>query len=529
MMFDLLSAGFPSPSEPASSAETEAEPLTDEELLRLDIVRAWEIGELSWVLRENQLDIYEDMLAQLWGEGGYEKPNGPQRRYILKCHRRFGKSFLVAVILCEFALRVPNARLYWAAETSKQVTRIILPNMRKLLETCPDHVRPVWNKSEGCWRFPTTGAELHIAGCEDEEKADRLRGDGADVFVIDEAGSIRPLKYVYQSIALWMAADRGGRIIMPSSPAKVAGHPFTEYSRLAETGEGGFAKRTIYDSNWSADLVDELARECGGKETSTWKREAEAEDAVDEEGQIIAEFNLEKHVRRSKVPDYAIAMVAIDPGTSHLCAVLWAYIDWARQKLVVQRSWAKRNASTPEVAKALKDGEELLWNHPNGISLKFWNGKEMVANPYRRVSDTDARLILDLVKVHKLRVSPTAKDDADAARQALRTAFYYDQIEIWPDSGPLADHLFHGRWNDKRTAWATHDVYGHFDCIAALIYLWRNVRPLLQKNPLPPFKPASVKPDDIYVSPEVESPERDVVRKLNAVMGGGRRRSGWRR
>lgn len=477
-------------------------------------------------MRDNQLPIYRDMKDQLWGRGGYSKPIGKQRRYILKCHRRFGKSYLVAALVVEAGLTIPNGRMYWAAETSKQVTKIILPNLRKLLETCPEHLRPVWHKADGVWVFPSTGAELHIAGCEDEEKADRLRGDGADVFVIDEAGSIRPLKYVYRSIALWMAADRGGRIIMPSSPAKVAGHPFTEYSRLAENGEGGYAKRTIYDSEWSPDLIEELAKECGGKDTSTWKREAEAEDEVDEERQIVPEFNLEIHIKRSQVPPFAHCYVAIDPGTAHLLAILWAFLDFDRDKLVVQRSWAKANAGTTEVADTLRAGERELWHNDveaagEGEPLLFWNGREMCANPFRRVSDTDARLILDLNKEHKIRVLPTRKDDADAARQAVRTAFLNDKIEVWPDSGPLADHLYHGRWNEKHTAWETHEDFGHYDCIAALIYLWRNLAPNL--NPNPPYRPGGVKADDLFIHEEERRPDKDVVKKLNAVLGGGGR------
>ena len=443
------------------------------------IAELWRRGEIAYVLRDYQLEIYAQIRRELWGDGGYTKPSGKFRRWVLECCRRWGKSTVIAVIAIELCLCMPGARVYWAAETIKQVRKILRNVLRPILADCPADMRPEWNSVDGFYRF-ANGSELHISGCEDEAKADRLRGDGADLFVFDEAGSLDLLEYIYRSIALWMVADRGGRLLMASTPARKPGHPFTTYCELAESGESGFAHRDVYDSHFSQEVIEEIAEECGGFTTTEWQREGLALRVRDETRVIVPEFNPERHVvTPGKVPEYAHCYEGMDPGTRDKFGIVWAYWDFERAKLVVQRSYAESNVSTGPIADTLKTAERDLWQ-----ALTFWDGRKFKPNPYLRVSDTDARLIGDLADEHGISVVPTAKDDAEAQLYALRNAFRADKIEIWEDSGPLAAQLKAGAWNDKRTDWDRSEVHGHFDCIAALIYLWRNVVRTL--NPYPP-------------------------------------------
>ncbi len=447
---------------------------------------AWRAGHLEFLLEPQQVAIYRDMRAQLWGQGGYRAPDGPERRYILKCHRRFGKSFLSGVLAVELCLAVPHARVYWAAETGKQVRQIILPNLRILLATCPEDLRPTWKMAEGVWAFPN-GAKIHIAGCEDEEKADRLRGDGAELFILDEAGSIKPLRYVYRSIALWMVSRSGGRIIMPSSPAKTPAHDFTAYCHLAEAGEGGYACRTVYDSGWNQELLEELARECGGETTTEWRREALAEDVVDESRAIIPEFiyQVNNIVRESEPPPYLVAYTTMDCGFERdLTAVLLSYWDLRRAKLVVWDELELAHARTDQLADALKRLEAQSWGEVKGRMAREMHSPDFEL--YRWV-DCEPRLRADLDVLHGLSFVQTRKDNREAAINECRLWVQQGKVEINPRCRRLIAHLKAGIWNERRTDWERIEGFGHFDFIAALVYQVRNTD--CELNPYPPLPP----------------------------------------
>jgi hypothetical protein len=48
----------------------------------------------------------------------------------------------------------------------------------------------------------------------------------------------------------------------------------------------------------------------------------------------------------------------------------------------------------------------------------------------------------------------------------------------------VLDHLIHGKWNERRSDWDRHPIYGHFDCVAALKYGPRHIAQ--NRNPNPP-------------------------------------------
>jgi hypothetical protein len=489
---------------------------TPEEVARLStaelIEQAWRAGELEYLLRPYQKPLYREMREALWGPGGYKNPNGKHRRGMGEVHRRYGKSHgLAGVPAVELCIQVPGARVYWAAETEKQVKRFLRPIMHRILRDCPDDMRPTWHIVEGELRFPN-GSLILFSGCEDEGKCDRLRGDACDLFIVDEAGSIDLLEYLYKSVVLWMLSTTNGRALFISTPARKPGHPFTKYCVQAEAGTGWHAHRDVHASNFTPEQLAELAVECGGVDTPAWRREALALREIDKETAVVPEFDRKRHVvARSPMPAYAICYVALDPGTRDMLAILWALWDTARQKLVVICSWAKRNAGTSDVAWVMREVEKQLWSHTT-----YYDREEQVIkpNPFMRISDIDARLIYDLSNEHGLHVAPTRKDEADAQVYALRNAIQGDLIELmdeprgagpiqppegmspaqamrWRDEiapyfGVVAMHVENARYNRTRTDWDRTEELGHYDALAALIYLWRLVSGLRNLNPQPP-------------------------------------------
>jgi hypothetical protein len=122
-------------------------------------------------------------------------------------------------------------------------------------------------------------------------------------------------------------------------------------------------------------------------------------------------------------------------------------------------------------------------------SLTYWDVGEQTLkpNPYRRVSDTDARMLLDLRTEHALGFEPTQKQTAatdEAEINIVRLAFIQNWIEVWDTATELIEQLRSGEWNELRTDWLRTPTLGHLDCLAALIYMIRNVSRHL--NPFPP-------------------------------------------
>src|SRR4051812_24047200 len=97
----------------------------------------WRRGELSFLLDANQLGMYEQIKSC------------PVLQFVIEASRKIGKSFLLAVLAFEVALKNPNGRINYAAPSGKECAEICLPIMTALADQAPEDVRPVWVPSKG--------------------------------------------------------------------------------------------------------------------------------------------------------------------------------------------------------------------------------------------------------------------------------------------------------------------------------------------------------------------------------------------
>jgi hypothetical protein len=127
----------------------------------------------------------------------------------------------------------------------------------------------------------------------------------------------------------------------------------------------------------------------------------------------------------------------------------------------------------------VRETEERRWK-----GVQAWNGASMRDGVYKRVSDVDLRLVTDLNELHQLRFVTTRKDNREAAINELRIRIQNKRIEIHPRCKNTIAHLDHAIWNKARTQFDRSGKFGHFDALAALVYLDRNVD--RNRNPMPP-------------------------------------------
>ena len=394
------------------------------------------------------------------------------RRFVARCARRFGKSYWCCTEASIQAYAVPNSQIRYAAPTAKMVRSIIEPHMNDILKGVKDELRPKYERMEGRYRFPN-GSDIWVAGC-DNGGYERLRGTSTHLGIVDEAGFVDELRKVVDDVLLPQTITTDGRILIASTPPRTPAHDFVGYD-LEVMGTPAHVHRTIYDaSHISEEQVEEYMAECGGEESSTWRREYLAEIVVDEEMAVIPEFGPNEHrvVEARERPTHFDTYVSIDFGFKDLTFAVFGYLDFENATVVVERCLTWRHTHSEVIARDSK-----------AMEMELWGGK-----PYRRVADAPLQLIADLNRTHGFSIVPTRKDDKDAQLNALRLAVAGAgsyKLAVDPGCEQLIAHMRHAIWNKSKTSFDRSGDYGHFDGVDALLYLVRNVD--FRKNPFPAY------------------------------------------
>ena len=419
--------------------------------------KLWARGELSWKLHSAQKKVKAALDAST------------EKLFVGNCSRQFGKSYLMASVAIETAIKGPNRRIKYAAAFQTDLKEFIIPSFVAVLADCPAALRPIYKSSGSKFVF-TNGSEIKLLGV--DKNPDGLRGNTIDLIILDECGFMRNLESLYRDIILPATTHRpNARIIMISTPPKSPGHDFKMFAEKAEIA-GNYAVFTIYDNPMlSVAQMDQLAIECGGKESTTFRREYLCEFITDSESSIIPEFTVEKAAELTQIverPPFFDAYVALDVGFKDLTAVLFAYWDFQNARLVIEDEFSINRMTTQQLADGIKAKEKALWG---------------MKKPLLRVSDTDLRLIHDLTVVHGINVQATPKDDKETAINAVRLMIGAGKVVIHPRCINLLAHLKYGIWNASRTTFDRSQDHGHYDFVDALVYLVRSIRK--HRNPVP--------------------------------------------
>ncbi len=427
------------------------------------VAAAWEVGRLEWKLDSNQEGMYQ-ALKRDWDKS---------KKKVLNCSRQLGKSYFLCLIAIEKALQHPGRSIKYAAETQKQVRAIVRPHFRDILADCPAHLRPVFHTQDGEFRFPN-GSVITVAGCETEEKAEKLLGQHAHEVFVDEAGSIAILEYVLKTILLPQTLNTNGKVIICSTPAKTPGHYFKELCEEAEAEEV-LIQRTIYDNPRITErAIAEAMKDCGGEDSTEFQREYLVRHVTDTEKAIIKgaterrlrdiTLKLDENFPTSYRPTYFDVYEGMDVGWSpDFTGWLIGYWHYETATLVIEDEILVRQMDTKMLAAAVKAKEELHYGHNPNI--------------FQRWSDIDGRLHADLANDHGIVFLPTPKDDLDSAinRLNLMVLGHKYNLRIHPRCKDLLRQLKNGVWNKQKTKFAHTKRDGHYDLVAALIYLARNV------------------------------------------------------
>ena len=430
---------------------------------------AWLRGQLSWKLDTNQQGLYE-----------WWKTNSPLNRILVgNMSRQIGKSWFALVLCLEFAIQNPGSQIKYAAQTGKQVRKILRPHFRALLEDCPEELRPKFHSQDGEYRFPN-GSVITIAGV-DRDNVETLRGQHAHLSIVDEGGAMDDLEYVVRDILLPQALNTKGRILILSTPAPTPGHAFKSFCDEAEA-TGALIERTIWENPRISDTeIAEICAASGGEDSTTWLREYMVQHVTDAASAVIPEASkalLKAHtlvlahpLDVSYRPSHYDTMIWMDPGWSpDFCGIQWAIWDFPNARIIIEDEFIMRRMDTAAVRGVLRKRTDDLWGAGH--------------MPYLCVSDVDHRLIADLA-TDGWSFIPTQKDNLDQAINHLRLSVSGQNIPIWthPRCTATRRQYENATWNKTRTKFTRSVLDGHFDLVSCSVYGRRNLQPW--HNPMP--------------------------------------------
>ena len=443
----------------------------------------WRRGILSWKLADSQKALYDL----------FYKSNFKTQVWLLA--RRSGKSYTLCVMALETCLRKPNSIVKFVSPTKKQTDDNIRPLMKKILDDCPDAIKPEFKKNQYIYYFPN-GSEIQLAGSESGH-AEKLRGAGADLCIVDEAGVCSDLSNLVSYILLPTTAHTRGKVLIAGTPPKESEHDFISYIESAEA-EGSLVRKTIYDNSLlTEESREELIKALGGLNSDATKRELLCEIIKDPSTSVIPEFTpeLEMEVIKDWIkPTHYDSYEAMDLGFNDLTVILYAYYDFMKNKVIIEDKIVKhgKDLQLPKLVDEIRDKEFKLWVNPMTNEIN---------KPHVRVSDINYIVTQEIYRAsgEEIRFLPARKDDKEAAINAVRVMLANRQIIINPRCETLIRHLRNVKWksaNDKKTFARSPDD-GHYDGVDSLCYLIRHIN--FARNPYPAYHGINTR--DLFVTP----------------------------
>ena len=450
------------------------------ELTKEQIAELWKRGNLSYKLHDGQKLIRRTIRAL------------PQetREALVFCSRRYGKSFLAAVMALEDCLRTPRSNVLFVGPSIKQTLDIVRLIFPEIMHDAPKGLI-TQSKSEKRWHF-SNGSQLMIGGFDTARES--IRGLKANAVYLEESGSAHPDLYEYtiKSVLMPTMMHSQGRLIHLTTPAPVIDHPLHTITIPKTQAEGSYFRFTIRDNPLlSPEVIEREIHELGGYESSHAQRELFCNIVRDEHTTVIPQFDEAKHVGEFDPPADGYYWIAGDiGGVRDKSVLLLMTFDYhTKRVLVVDERGFDPKTPTTEIVKG-------------GLDLE--KGRTV----YRAV-DAPGQLFIDLSSTYNYPCFLPEKLQFDHNIHRLQTAFWKNEILIHPRCKLLIATCNSGQLNKQRTDFGRTVALGHCDAMAALIYGLRHA-----DKRVPAIKPGP-KGDTWNPNPKPQDALAEQLRKLS--------------
>ena len=417
----------------------------------------WENGLIGpWYLREDQFGVYEFL----------HKHRFP----LFEASRRYGKTTCDLVCVQEKLRRTELGVWRWCEPWKYQAREIVMPEMDKIQDSCPEHLKFKFYKTDSFYELPTNGARLYLRGV-NEDRGESSRGAYAHGITLDEKGSIREPEYVKNEVLLPQLLTTRGVMHELSTPPRNLGHVWYSDKEIA-IREGRFLQRLVTDNaSLSQEDIDLMCKAVGGVDSPAWRREFLCEPVSDPDMLIVPEYSDTENVVPDDYPrpDFFTPYVGGDSGADDNTALLFGWYDFTKNERVIEEELVLAGRTTKEIVALAKQ-----------IEIELWGG----TRPRARVYDAPKQLIFDLFGSYEYPVEMPQKDDKIAAIHQLRVEVGARRVKVKARCTNLRRQLRVGMWKDeKHLDFERTEGLGHLDAVAALIYFNRRID--TKFNPIP--------------------------------------------
>lgn len=475
--------------------------------------KLWRLGYLDWKMSMTQKKIHEFINTN------------PNKITCIVGSRRIGKSYYLFLSACMQCIMFPKSTVKYIQPTVSMIQTNLLTDFADILEDIPEDIRPEFKINKNMYVFPN-GSKIQFAGT-DNQNFKKLRGGQCHLAIVDEAGFCSDLKQVLNYVLIPTTARTKGKIILSSTLPPEPNHPFYEYVEACEVKKSLIVKTIMDARDDDKDqevkyITDEIIQGIvdalpGGFESDEFQLEFMCKRVGTSENTVIPEFT--PQVAQDTVvewfrPPFYDSYVAMDVGFTDLTVVLFAYHDFDNQVVVIEDELVMNGPkmTISVLAQEIKRKEQKLWT--NKITGE-------VTAPYLRVSDNNLIVINDLMTDHYLRFLPTAKQDRQTHISKLRQLINEQKLIINPRCTTLINHLKGCKWDKARKDFTRSPDGGHYDAVAALIYLIRNID--FNRNPYPAGYRKSRNGDNMHYNELIDNSKyKDLKRILLPRRNGNR-------
>lgn len=417
--------------------------------------------------------------------------------FVCNFHRRLGKTFLSVLLCIEECLRRPGVFAKLAAPSLTMAADILEEHWAIIMQECPPELEPKpYRKEKFTFRNPRWATDsahaysiLRLYGVQND-KGNKMRGGSTDIAVLDECREMDHLEYTYGNVLLPTFRGRKEPLaIMISTPPDSMDHPWvSKYIKEAREKSRYRCIPAAEDPNWTQEEDDLFAREMGGRDSPSYRREIQCELISDASALIIPEFSQRDYegdgqlsnelvVAEVTRPDYYVAYTMADMGgagqrTDHT-GILFGFLDFQSGFFMNEHELFLRDMDTASIAKAWKKKAEELY------------GADLATGRCRRLdwfADATEQQLVDFYRLYAVAARNVPKLDRDVARRLVRTAFNLDKIMMSEDCVELQYQLRNGA-RTKTGDFERSTRLGHCDLVAALIGLYRMLD--FEENPYP--------------------------------------------
>lgn len=394
--------------------------------------------------------------------------------FAVECCRQIGKTYWASFLADKVARKYSGCQIRLGTAFQVDIEPIIVPNYKKVLVTCPEELQPHFKAAKSTYEYEN-GSQVVLVGL--DKNPDKLRGNRILLTIIEEAGFVDSdtLEYILDSvIAGAQIREPNARTILISTPPREGqDHYFCEVADKMNI-IGSYIKITIDESGLPKEAVESFAKKLGGRDTVAFRREGLCERIVDDEQALVREWadDYAKVIPKDEYYNYYYKLVGQDLGRKDHTALVFGYYDFKRAALIIEDELTMDGPSwtTVTLKEEIKKIEARLWGEPR---------------PFRRVSDNNnPHLLQDLASLHDMHFMAVKKDSSlEQMVNRVREWVKDGRIIINPRCKMLIGCLKYGIWDKNRKEFSRSKVYGHYDHLAALMYLL--IHTPYSSNPIP--------------------------------------------